>query len=106
MNTNVLNTNTLIAAARFHALAEKVVANGGFRISASRYNANVVAGEISRATGVSFEEARRALDVTGGEEWKDCAYAHSWPVSGRWVEGRFAARTVARAACRPVMVAE
>lgn len=98
----MMNTNALVAAARFHALAGTALANGGFRILISENNADVVAGEIARATGASFEGARRALDLTGGEEWKSCAYEQPWPVCGRWVDGRFAARTVARAACRQV----
>ena len=100
-----MNTNALIAAARFHALAATAAANGGFWVSAGGGTANVVAGEIARATGAEFAEAHRALDLTGGEDWySTMAYAQPWPIDS-WhddVPGRWDARTIARAACRPV----
>lgn len=103
-----MNTSTLIAAARFHALAATAAANGGFWVSAAGGTANVVAGEIARATGVTFEDAHHALDVTGGEGWyAEMAYAQPWAIDA-WhddVPGRWDARTIARAACRPVRVA-
>ena len=103
-----MNTNALIAAARFHALAASAAANGGFWVSAGGGTANVVAGEIARATGAPFDEALHALDVTGGEDWcARLAYAQPWAVDA-WhdgVPGRWDARTIARAACRPVRVA-
>lgn len=103
-----MNTNALIAAARFHALAGTAAANGGFWVSAGGGTANVVAGEISRSTGASFEEAHHALDVTGGEDWySSLAYAQPWAIDA-WHDdtpGRWDARTIARAACRPVRVA-
>ncbi len=108
-----MNTNALVAAARFHALAATAAANGGFWVSAAGGTANVVAGEIARATGASFEEARHALDITGGEGWY-CALADAQPFGcgvipfdderGEWY-CRWDARTIARAACRPVRVA-
>ena len=110
-----MNTNALIAATRFHALAATAAANGGFWVSAGGGTANVVAGEIARATGASFEEAHRALDVTSasGRSWyEDMAAAQPWPITtipfdderGEWY-CRWDARTIARAACRPVRVA-
>ena len=122
-----MNTNALIAAARFHALARTAAANGGFWVSAGGGTANVVAGEIARATGASFEEAHRALSVTGREAWGDgdwyCRMAAAQPfgygavpfdhqraacrpvrVAAEWY-CRWDARTIARAACRPVRVA-
>jgi hypothetical protein len=102
-----MKTNALIAAARFFSLAETAAANGGFWVSSAGGTANVVAGEISRATGVSFENAHRALNVMGneliGEFWyQELAYIQPF----RWddwhndVPGRWDARTIARAACR------
>ena len=113
-----MNTNALIAAARFHALARTAAANGGFWVSAGGGTANVVAGEIARATGASFEEAHRALSVTGREAWGDgdwyCRMAAAQPFGygavpfdhqrDEWY-CRWDARTIARAACRPVRVA-
>lgn len=103
-----MNTNALIAAARFHALAATAAANGGFWVSASGGTANVVAGEIARATGASFDEARHALDVTGEENWYfNLACAQPWALDA-WHDdtpGRWDARTIARAASRPVRVA-
>ena len=104
-----MNTQSLIAAARFHALAATAAANGGFWVSAGGGTANVVAGEIARATGVSFEEAHRALDATAetADWYANMAYAQPWAVDA-WhddVPGRWDARTIARAACRPVRVA-
>ena len=103
-----MNANALIAAARFHALARTAAANGGFWVSAGGGTANVVAGEIALATGASFAEARHALDVTGGEDWySSLAYAQPWAIDA-WhddVPGRWDARTIARAACRPVRAA-
>ena len=100
-------TAALIAAARFHALAATAARNGGFWVSAAGGTANVVAGEIARATGASYEDAHRALDVTAGEGWYYAlACAQPWPM-GAWhddVPGRWDARTIARAACRPVRV--
>ncbi len=105
------NTNALIAAARFHALAAKAAANGGFWVSAGGGTANVVAGEIARATGAEFSEALRALDLTAsGEDWySDLAAAQPWPYTtvpydhetDSWYS-RWDARTIAKAACRSV----
>ena len=109
-----MNTNALIAAARFHALARTAAANGGFWVSAGGGTANVVAGEISRATGVAFEDAHRALEVTAAsEDWYgDMAAAQPFgygviPFDDERDEWycRWDARTIARAACRPVRVA-
>lgn len=109
-----MNTNALIAAARFHALAATAAANGGFWVSAAGGTANVVAGEISRATGVAFEDAHRALEVTAAsEDWYgDMAAAQPFgygviPFDDERDEWycRWDARTIARAACRPVRVA-
>jgi len=114
MNTSYTSyTSSLIAAARFHALAATAAANGGFWVSASGGTANVVAGEIARATGVTFEDAHHALDATGGDGWYQAmAEAQPWPVAtvpydderDEWYS-RWDARTIARAACRPVRVA-
>lgn len=110
-------TSALIAAARFHSLAGTAAANGGFWVSAAGGTANVVAGEIARATGVTFEDAHRALAVTGREAWGDDWYgaiAAAQPFGygvipfddkrEEWY-CRWDARTIARAACRPVRVA-
>ena len=104
-----MNTNAMIAAARFHSLAATAAANGGFWVSAGGGTANVVAGEIARATGADFDEAHRALDLTAsGEDWyTELAYAQPWAIDA-WhddVPGRWDARTIAKAACRPVRVA-
>ena len=94
-----------VAATRFHQLAAYAAAHGGFWVSPGGSTANVIAGEISRATGVSFNEAHRALEVTGGEDWyAEMADAQPW----RWddwhddVPGRWDARTIVRAAVRHV----
>ncbi len=102
-----MNTNALIAAARFHALAGTAAANGGFWVSAGGGTANVVAGEIARATGAAFDEALHALDVTGGEDWySDLAYAQPWGWNDMDAAetARWDARIIAKAACRPVRV--
>lgn len=110
-----MNTRSLIAAARFHSLAACAAAHGGFWVSAAGGTANVVAGEIARATGVSFEDAHRALDATAEVAWGDhdwynaMAAAQPWPVAtipfdderDEWY-CRWDARTIARAACRSV----
>ena len=104
MSTNF--TSALIVAARFHGLAATASVNGGFWVSAAGGTANVVAGVISRATGVSFEDAHRALDATASsEDWyEELAAAQPWSIDA-WhdeVPGRWDAATIARAACRPV----
>ena len=103
-----MNTNALIAAARFHALAAVAAANGGFWVSAGGGTANVVAGEIARATGATYAQAHRALDITAQDEdwYSSLAQAQPWPTD-TWhddVPGRWDATTIARAACRPVRV--
>lgn len=102
-----MNTNTLIAAARFFSLAETAAANGGFWVSAAGGTANVVAGVISSATGVSYEDAHHALDVMGreqlGEDWYSVlADSQPWHCDDldSAEEARWAARTIARAAVR------
>ena len=112
-------TSALIAAARFHSLAVTAAANGGFWVSAAGGTANVVAGEIARSTGVSFENAHRALDATAGQVWgEDPDWYGSMAAAQPFGYGvipfdderdewycRWDARTIARAACRPVRVA-
>ena len=109
-------TTALIAAARFHALAATAAANGGFWVSGSGGTANVVAGEIARATGVSFDEAHWALEETADIVWgtrdgwsSEMAYAQpvQWENALEYAmdDGfRWDARIIARAACRPVRV--
>jgi hypothetical protein len=104
-----MNTNAFIAAAHFFSLAETAAANGGFWVSAAGGTANVVAGVISRATGVSYKDAHHALDVMGREVFGDCWYQQLADIQPfRWddwhddVPGRWDARTIARAACRRV----
>jgi hypothetical protein len=98
----------LIAAAKAHALVAAAARNGGLWISAAGGTANIVAGEIARATGVSFDDALWALDATGKVYWgRDDWYA-GWADAQPWrwedldaaSAARFSARTVARAACR------
>ena len=102
-----MNTNSLIAAARFFSWAETAAANGGFWVSAAGGTANVVAGVISSATGVSYEDAHHALDVMGrevlGDNWyQQLAEAQQWPRNDLdSADGaRWDARTIARAAAR------
>ena len=102
-----MKTITLIAAARFFSLAETAAANGGFWVSAAGGTANVVAGVISSATGVSYEDAHHALDVMGrevlGDNWyQQLAEAQPWPMNDLdSADGaRWNARTIARAAAR------
>ena len=100
-----MNARILTAAARFHALAQTASQTGGMWVSAGGGTANVVAGTIARDCAVSFDDAMRALDVTGGPDWySDLAWAQPWRPDA-WFEdipGRWDARTVARAACWPV----
>jgi len=107
-----MNTNSLIAAARFFSLAETAAANGGFWVSAAGGTANVVAGEIALATNVTFEDAHRALDIMGKEAIGECWYQHlaeaqpwRWDDLDSSEEARWDARTIARAAARPVRLA-
>lgn len=92
---------TIIAAARFHRLAEVAARNGGFWVSAGGGTANVIAGEIARATGDLFHETHAALEHTGGQDWYSNMY-QAQPFNGEPEGYRFDARTVARAACRNV----
>jgi len=96
-----MNTFTEVVAKKFHSLAATAARNGGFWVSAGGGTANVVAGEISRATGVTFEDAHIALDVTGGPDWyADMAQAQPWPMGIPPEFIRWDARLIARAAIR------
>jgi len=96
------------AARRFFSLAACAARNGGFWVSASGGTANVVAGVISRETGVSFQDAHNALDDIGGEGWyEDMAAMQPWPFGtipvdedGNWF-CRWGVSTIARAAVHP-----
>lgn len=98
------------AAQRFFVLAQTAASHGGFWVSAAGGTANVVAGEISRAIGVSFTAAHRALDAVGGSDWyQELAEMQPWPImeipydhdTDQWL-CRWDARTIARAAVRPL----
>ena len=101
-----MNANTFVAVARFFSLAECAARNGGFWVSAAGGTANIVAGEISRATACSYSQAHEALDCIGkelhGEDWYAClADMQPWPALNPPEDGgRWDARTIARAACR------
>lgn len=119
-STNAIATATATATAaaaaaayRFFQLVGVAAKYGGFWVSAGGGTANVVAGVIARATGVSFEEALRLLDEAGkewagriiledvGPEWADHPRMGWYEVMATWASGeRFDARTIARAACR------
>jgi hypothetical protein len=95
-----------IAASKFFCLAATAAKHGGFWVSAAGGTANVVAGEISRATGVSYEEAHRILDAIGKEQVSEDWYQHladinpAWDINEEESFLRWAVRTIARAACR------
>ncbi|MBE0469577.1 MAG: hypothetical protein IBX55_08755 [Methyloprofundus sp.] len=100
-----MNTQSLIAAAKFFSLAETAAKNGGFWVSAAGGTANAVAGVISRATGVTYEEGHHALDVMGrevfGADWYQyLADIQPFRADDCDVPARWDARIVARAACR------
>jgi hypothetical protein len=96
------NTRALVAAARFHALAATASRHGGLWVSAGGGSANVAAGIISRATGVSFDQAHEALDQIGNDghttDWYDRLGYENLRLEPD--EARWDVRTVARAACR------
>ena len=101
------------AARHFFRLAEAAARHGGFWVSASGGTGNVVAGEIARRCGITFEDALRILNKAGqawaGRDWYTVLallqpfrlenfdgreYWENWP------PGRWDARTIARAAVR------
>ena len=99
-------TASFVASARFHALADTASKNGGMWVSAGGGTANVVAGVISRSTGVSFDDAHHALNVMGGDDWyADLAHSqpHRWDDLDAASDARWDAATVAKAACRKVV---
>ena len=102
-----MNVETYKAAAIFFSLAEKAAKEGGFWVSASGGTANVVARLISRATGVEFEEAHRALCTMGIHIYGECWYQHladsqpfGWDEWHDSVPGRYDVRTIAKVACK------
>ena len=83
----VKKTMSLLWVASYH---------GGVWISAGGGTANVLAGEIAQATGVSYEQAHHLLNVWGETRWYFLFH-----VANRGYENpRFDARTVAKAAAR------
>jgi len=93
------------AAANFFRLAGVAARHGGFWVSAGGGTANVVAGTIARATGVSFEAAHDALDTQGnailGEDWYGAlAASQPYRMEDAYEASRWDARTVAWAAVR------
>ena len=97
------NLKALEAANKFHQLAKTASRSGGMWISAAGGTANVIAGVIARAVGVSFEEAYHALDASGGANWyADLAYQQPWAVDYLPEHPRWDADLIARAACRAV----
>jgi hypothetical protein len=95
-----MKTELLIAAARFHKLAETAQKYGGLWVSAAGGTANVVAGELARLCSCEYQEAHRALDITGGENWyADLAAMQPWAMESE-PSPRWDARTIAKAAAR------
>lgn len=90
-------TDAAGAARRFFELAEAAGKYGGFWVSVGGGTANVVAGEIARRFGVSFEEAHCLLEEAGlewtGPDWYEVLF---FACSG----DRFDARLIAQAAGR------
>ena len=94
------------AIKKFFSLAEVAAKNGGFWVSASGGTANVVAGEIARHTGETFEAAWTALDIVGRELYPDGWYDQlffsqpfGWDMDAA-ENARWDAALIARAACR------
>jgi hypothetical protein len=93
---------------RFFELAAVAAFHGGFWVSAGGGTANVIAGEVSRAFHVDFQEAHEMLDAIGHdffgmENWYE-ELAWSQPI-GPWNlpdshEFRWDCRTIIRAAIR------
>jgi hypothetical protein len=111
-----MSANAVTIANKFFRLARLAAKHGGFWVSAGGGTARVVAGEIARATGTSFEDALRILERQGdvavylyGPEHYGWAGNFDWYV---WLAdiqphndpecARFDARTIALAACRGV----
>lgn len=93
-------------ANEFHNLAIVAARNGGFWVSAGGGTANVVANEICKKTGVSFEQGLKVLDLTGGKDWyMELAMSQPWPIHTfhEEIPGRWDVITIARAACARVL---
>jgi hypothetical protein len=88
--------NTILLAAAGFAL-DWAHSQRAMWVSAAGGTANVLAGEISRFTGSSYEEAHNALDVAGGPDWYDELPAHSNPfVQNDWTDARGLGKAMAR----------
>ena len=93
-------------AAKFFELSYVAAQNGGFWVSASGGTANVVAGEISRAVDLPFEEALMILAIVGAAEFhysSDLNWyneLHNLSSFYDFDENRSDVRTIIRAAAR------
>ena len=104
------NTKAFVAAARLHALAMVAAKNGGFWVSFAGGTANVAAGIIAKATGVTFDQAFHALDIMGKDLLADDWYS-IWAFAQPWryddmdsaQDARFDIRTIARAAVKGIL---
>ena len=89
-------------ATKFFELSYVAAQNGGFWVSSAGSTANVVAGEISRAVDLPFEECSKILEIVGVAEfhyscdlnWYNDFY-HLGSSDPRWD-----VRTIVRAAAR------
>lgn len=86
----------------FEHYAKTATRNGGFWVSPAGGTTNVVAGEIARATGYSFEEVVEYVDYFFGGNASQafiCMAGNGHAPDAEW-EPRFDARIIIRAAIR------
>lgn len=100
MNTSF--TAALVAASRFHAIAEDAAYNGGISVTASGHSAYEIASQIARSTGVKIVEAFKCLDITApSTSWYEELAYPSGVIDRR--RTLWSAPAVAREACRQLL---
>lgn len=96
LNARIAEHHAICMVKKIMALMWVASYHGGVWISAGGGTANVIAGEIAAASGVTYERAHALLDIWGEHKWY-----HLFNVANRgWESPRFDARTIAKAAAR------
>ena len=92
MNTD---NSLLLTAATF--VLDLCYSQKAMWVSAAGGTANVLAGELSRFTGASFDAAHAALDMAGGPDWYEMLPAHFNPFDYTdWTDAKGVGKALSR----------
>jgi hypothetical protein len=96
LSERIKEHHAICVVKKIMALMWAATDHGGVWVSVGGGTANVLAGAVAQASGVSYEQAHHLLNVWGEREW----YVTFHNANRGYENPRFDARTIAKAAVK------